>query len=90
MIDGNFVLLVIFWVAQNALIYRIGYTHALKEALKMAKDMHAPAVAEGLDAEYWRRQYEELAEDWGDHELQWKADQAREEYEEDERGEAAE
>ena len=60
--DGNFLLLLFFWVVNNAFMYRIGYTRALNEALKLAEDMHAPVQTE--DGAYWKTRYEELAAEW--------------------------
>ncbi len=60
--DGTMILLIIFWIANNALMYRLGYKRALDDALKLAEEMAAPDHAH--DGAYWKIKYEELAEEW--------------------------
>ena len=60
--DGNMVLLIIFWVANNVLMYHIGYIRALKEVLKLVEDMHGPI--DSGDGVYWKKRYEELVDEF--------------------------
>ena len=60
--DWNFFWLVVFWVANNAFIYRIGYARAFKDAAGIIADevLKVPALADDSgDAAYWRKLYEE-------------------------------
>ena len=60
--DGNMILLIIFWVLTNALMYRIGYTQAFEDAAGVIaeKILNAPSLpADSGDAVYWRKMYEE-------------------------------
>lgn len=62
--DWNFMLLIFFWVVNNALMYRIGYTRAFKDAAgviveEVLKTKAPEHVDNSGDAAYWRKMYEE-------------------------------
>lgn len=59
--DGNTILLFIFWIANNAFMYRIGYAYAFKEATKIiVEEVEKHEFVEpDQDAVYWRKMYEE-------------------------------
>lgn len=60
--DGNLILLIFFWIANNAFMYRIAYIRGLSDRAKLTKDVAAPVS--DTDGAYWKKMYEELAEEW--------------------------
>ncbi len=64
--DGNFILLLLFWLVNNALMYRVGYMRAFKDAAGIIADevLKAPSAAVvDEDAVYWKTMYEDAVND---------------------------
>ncbi len=66
--DGNFFWLLLFWVVNNALMYRIGYGRAFADATALLTDLigdHPLPTDDDRDedAAYWRKMYEDTVND---------------------------
>ncbi len=62
--DGNVLLLVIFWMAQLAFTYRMAYNRGLNDRAGLMEDLTAPL--EVNDGTYWRKMYEDLVDELPD------------------------
>ncbi len=64
--DGNLILLIVFWVVNNALMYRVGYSRAFKDAADVLADEVLNTLDrpdDSGDATYWRKMYEDAVND---------------------------